>query len=261
MRFLTHLFLGLFCCQFAGAAEQFGTIDTLHGDAYVTDDAGVSASLVPGQKIYEGQTLGTRADGEVHVVTVDGGFLALRPNSQLRVDTYKAEKSAEDKVYLSLLKGALRAITGWIGKGRSDAYRTKTPTATIGIRGTDHETMVLLERDNHDEPGTYQTVYDGVTFLGSPHGEVEVRAGQFAFASRDRAAVPTLIGDPPDFYRKRQLNIEHRIQQRKEALAGIQDRIGEERMDKLREMFSEATPEQREVIKRKVVRTLRNRRD
>jgi len=127
----------------------------------------------------QGDTVSSAHDGEMHIVTEDGGIIALRPDSVFRVDQYRALGGADDTTVMSLLSGAVRSITGWIGKHDHSAYRLSTPTATLGIRGTDHE-VAVIDKGNGDEPGTYDTVNEGATVMKTPHGEAEVAPGKFS---------------------------------------------------------------------------------
>jgi len=214
---LFNLLILLFALTISGgatSAELFGTVDAISGNANVVDQNGKSVSIANGLKIYEGQTIKTGQDSEVHLVTEDAGMIAVRPDTVFRIDEYKAEGSSVDKIFMSLLEGSIRSITGWIGKHNTSGYRITTPTATIGIRGTDHETSVRVKSDG-DEAGTYDNVYEGATTLKTPQGTAEVTPGKFAFASRDKAAAPYFLQQQPRFLANRRLKIEERIQQRK----------------------------------------------
>lgn len=219
----------LLCVQLAAAGEVFGTIDALSGGASVTAQDGESAALSVGMRVYEGDTIRSEHDGEVHIVTEDGGFVALRPDTVFRVDQYKADGGSDDKTFMSLLKGAMRSITGWIGKHDNAAYRVTTPTATVGIRGTDHEVAVVDQGDG-DEPGTYDTVNEGATVLKTAQGEVEATPGKFAFAPRGRAVAPYFLAQRPRFFATRSLRLEGRIVQRRDYLRGRLQQMREERI-------------------------------
>lgn len=226
------LFLLLSACVLAHpavGAEAFATVDALHGEAHVVDAAGATTALAVGSTVYEGQTVVTRAQSELHLATADEGFLALRPNTTLKVDAYRAGKGEDDRMHLSLVSGALRSITGWLAKFRRDAYRLRTPTATIGIRGTDHEVLELDAASGSHEAGVYNRVYEGATVILSDHGEIEVEAGRVGFLPRDRRAAGRLLQDIPDLFQDRPLKIEQRIAQRKEALADAMERVREKR--------------------------------
>ena len=223
-------------CRIAYAAELFGTVDDLSGSASVSGQSGVAVSVTVGQRIYEQQTITSGADGEVHIVTEDGGIIAIRPNTVFRVDKYKAEGSSLDRIFMSLLKGSVRSITGWIGKHDHSAYRITTPTATIGIRGTDHETTVIVNGDG-DPPGTYDTVTTGSTVLKTSRGEVDVTPGKFAFTPRDRRAAPFFLAHRPRFLAFRKLRIEQRILKRKKFLRGRLEQMREQRIRQFRQIL------------------------
>ena len=229
LRILLSIVITLTLCNGAFSAQLFGAVDALSGRAYVEEQSGKSSALTVGQNIYEGQTINSGPEGEVHVVTEDGGIIAVRPNTVFRIDEYKAEGNSTDKIFMSLLKGAVRSITGWVGKFNTSAYRITTPTATIGIRGTDHETTVI-DSGNGDEPGTYDSVNEGSTVLKTPQGAAEVTPGKFAFAARGRAAAPVFLAYRPRFLTMRRLKIEGRIQRRKEFFRTRLGKMREERI-------------------------------
>lgn len=236
-KFVTLLIL-LSVCRIAYAAALFGTVDDLSGSASVSGQSGVPVTVTVGQKIYEQQTITSGADGEVHIVTEDGGIIAVRPNTVFRVDQYKAEGSSLDRIFMSLLKGSVRSITGWIGKHDYSAYRITTPSATIGIRGTDHETTVIDKGDG-DQPGTYDTVNTGSTVLKTSRGEVDVTPGKFAFTPRNLRAAPFFLAHRPHFLAYRKLRIEQRILKRKEFLRGRLEQMREKRIRQFRQMRGE----------------------
>ena len=235
---LALLVMLLFFGNAARAAELFAIVESLSGSAVVSDSSGQPGDIFVGQKIYEKQTISTAQDGEVHLATVDGGVIALRQNTVFRVDEYKADGGSNDKIFMSLARGAIRSITGWIGKFNAPSYRITTPTATIGIRGTDHETTVIEDADG-DEPGTYDIVNEGVTVLKTQYGESEVTPEKFAFAPKHRAVAPFFLAQKPVFLAKRKLKIEERIQQKKESLRDRIEQIREERIQRVKETLGE----------------------
>jgi hypothetical protein len=65
--------------------------------------------------------------------------MSLQPETTLRIDNYRFERGDDgsERGFLSLLKGGFRTVTGLIGKRNKANYQVNTPTATIGIRGTE----------------------------------------------------------------------------------------------------------------------------
>ena len=233
MKILIAFVIAIFTFSTSCLAENFASVDALTGSATVTDKSGQSTDVSLGQEISEGQTIKTASDGEVHLVTLDGGMMALRPNTEFRVDEYKAEGSSADKIFMTLVKGTLRSITGWIGKHNPSAYALQTYNSTIGIRGTDHETTVILE-NGQDGAGTYDTVIEGATVLKTANGSTNIAPGKFAFAQQGKTEAPRILTTIPKYWAVRSLKIEDRIQQRKEFLRERLERMREDRITQIK---------------------------
>jgi hypothetical protein len=113
---------------------------------------------------------------------------------------------------LRVLEGGLRVITGWIGRDRRADYRIATPTATIGIRGTDHEPYVMTDAlavSLAQLPGTYDKVNRGGTTLDVGGNLLDIDPGKVGFARspgsrKSRALIslllPVLLERVPGFY-------------------------------------------------------------
>ncbi len=185
----------------AGAPNQAGVVTLVEGEARVASGAGAPRALKVGDTVNEGDLLSTSKGSEVHMVMQDSGFMALRASSQLMVVAYKADGGDDDKGVFRLLTGGLRSITGWIGHFNAKAYQLRTPTATVGIRGTDHETRVIPEGSSEGEPGTYDRVFAGETSLETEGGSAAVTPNQAGFVSEKPRAKPRLLADIPGFFR------------------------------------------------------------
>ena len=233
MKILIGFVIAMLTCTTSCLAESFASVDALYGSATVTDKSGQSSDVSLGQEISEGQTIKTASDGEVHLVTLDGGMIALRPNTEFRVDEYTAEGGSADRILMTLVKGTLRSITGWIGKHNPSAYALQTYNSTIGIRGTDHETTVILQ-DGADGAGTYDTVIEGATVLKTANGSTNITPGKFAFAQQGKTEPPRLLAKAPTYWAVRSLKIENRIQQRKEFLRERLERMREDRITQIK---------------------------
>ena len=137
----------LLLAAYAGAVfGAAGNAQFVIGDVKVISKAGVTRALVKGGEIDEGDRIVTAAGASAQIKMVDGGFIAVRPNTNLGFDSYHytGKDDGKESAVLSLLQGGFRTITGIIGHTNKQNYLIKTETATIGIRGTDHEPMVIL---------------------------------------------------------------------------------------------------------------------
>lgn len=200
----------------AHAAGSYGVVDFLEGDVQCISAEGKTRALRIGDAIEAGETIVTAHNGEVHVRTADYGFAAIRPDSRLKVDAYRADGDAGDRAALTLLKGTLRSITGWIGKYRREGYVIRASTVTIGIRGTDHEPLLVPPGNGGTAPGVYDKVNSGGTYIASGKARVNVDAAHAGFAPHN-GAEPLLLAEIPAIYKP--TKNEARIAQRKEEVA------------------------------------------
>jgi hypothetical protein len=95
--------------------------------------------------VFKGDTIRVGANGFLQLRFSDGGLIALRPNSEFRIDDYHfaGQQDGSEKAVFKLVRGSLRAISGKIGKQNKDNYQLNTPVATIGIRGTDYQITLV----------------------------------------------------------------------------------------------------------------------
>ena len=174
-------------------------------------------------EVEEGDTIRTGANAWALIEMNDGGSLTLRPDTTLSITTYRYSGRDDDseKSELSLIRGALRSITGAIGRFHPRNYTITTPTAAIGVRGTDHEPAYYSsaasgEKLDH-EPGTYDKVNDGETFIRTPKGEVRLKPGQYGFAHQDLRRPPRQLAKPPRFY-QRHADFDRKVAERRKEL-------------------------------------------
>jgi hypothetical protein len=139
------------------AAEVAGRVGNMSGTLVVQRLDGTVKVVGPKSEIFAGDMLITTKDSYAQVEMNDGTKMTLRPNSNLRIESYQFRKEAPqaDNVLLRLLKGGFRTVTGLIGKrGNTDAYKLRAGTATIGIRGTDFSTRLCATKDCQDDEVT-----------------------------------------------------------------------------------------------------------
>jgi hypothetical protein len=204
-------------------ARVAGKVVLVEGEARFIDHAGAGRRPAPGDRILEGERLATGANGEVHLAMADGGYIGVRPDTDLRIDVFKADGASGDRSEISLIKGSFRTVTGWIGS--AGAALIHTFDATIGVRGTDHEPLVVPAGAARGEPGTYDRVYVGATFIRTPEGTLEIEQGRTGFAPRGEAMSAEVLAVTPSLYQPT----------RNEArFAGLNDRIHGQ-LEKLRQ--------------------------
>ena len=177
-----------------------GTVQHLSGTLYVQRADGSIRLLSEKSQVQVGDVVSTERETYAQLNMTDGGKITLRPNTQMRIEGYQFsdQEPEKDNFVFSLLKGGLRAVTGLIGKRIDrDAYKLRTATATVGIRGTDFNAIEVPPGGggNAPAPGVYVVVSDGQVVLTSGGTELLASAGQTAYASDPN--LPAAIVPPP----------------------------------------------------------------
>lgn len=173
------------------AWAQVGQVTHLSGTLVARQADGKEKLLSVKSQVREGDVLSTQEDTYARIKFVDNGEIVLRPNSQLKVESYQYDETRpeRDNVFVGLLKGGLRAVTGLIGKRSKEKVSYNTPTATIGIRGT-HFGALFCQGDCGGVPtttgqppadGLHLDVAAGVISVTNPAGSQEFNAGQFGY--------------------------------------------------------------------------------
>ncbi len=154
-------------------------VQTLSGDVRVEPAGRAASTATVNQRLEAGTTVHTGANGQTMLRFDDGQVVALSANSAFRIDqfTYDASKPAQDNVAMSFLRGTLRLVTGLIGKRDPGKFTLSTPTATIGIRGTDFMLASLAT----NKP-TYIQVLNGSITTTNTAGTTLFSAGTFGFS-------------------------------------------------------------------------------
>lgn len=117
-----------------------GQVTFARGVGFAQSPGQAPRTLGVGLPLQQGDRLTTAAGASAILTFTDGTRMTLRPQSDLVLQTFQYKEEASDNnMLLSLLRGGFRAITGLINKGNDRAAQIKTPTATIGIRGTDFD--------------------------------------------------------------------------------------------------------------------------
>jgi hypothetical protein len=149
--------------------------------------------------VRSGDRIRTGPDGFVQLRFADGTLISLQPGSDFRVDAWIYD-AQHQRSFFELLQGSMRAVSGRIGKRNPEDWRLRTPTATIGIRGTAfsvHEapTCPVVGCPAGIEPGLTVEVTEGRVAVRNAAGAIDVPAGS-ALRLRDARTVPTLAAVP-----------------------------------------------------------------
>ncbi len=138
--FYAALFLvlpGLAQAQDAAEASRIGTMKIVRGHVAASQGR-EQRPLLSGDAVQVEDRLQTGAESAASLVLRDGTTLVLGANSQLDLRSFSyVATTQEGSLFVHLLHGSMRMLTGLIGKTEPSSIKVTTPTSTIGILGTD----------------------------------------------------------------------------------------------------------------------------
>lgn len=171
--------------------ETAGRVNFVSGDVAAVKPDNTRRMLARGDMVNSGERLETGGKARVQIRFTDGSFLALQPNTVFSLDTYQfnKDKPEQSTLVFNFLKGSMRAISGAIGHINRASYAIKTPTATIGIRGTDYAGIVSNNQ-------LLLNVLGGIVNLSNGMGSSDVQTGQ-TFIVKNGAAPALFKGTFP----------------------------------------------------------------
>jgi len=120
----------------AGAAD-IGQIKVSKGQVSIEREGRALPAAV-GTRVQTADVVRTGADGSVGITMDDDSLLSAGPNSVLSLDRYAFDHTtSKGRFDASLNRGTLAVISGRIAKQAPDAMTVRTPTAVLGVRGTE----------------------------------------------------------------------------------------------------------------------------
>jgi hypothetical protein len=121
----------------SAVAADIGQIKVAKGDVVVER----SGQMLPGRvglRLAASDVIKTGPDGSVGITMSDDSLLSAGPNSVLALDRFEFDgTTSQGRFDTSLNKGSLAVISGRIAKQSPDAVTVRTPSAVLGVRGTE----------------------------------------------------------------------------------------------------------------------------
>ena len=169
------------------SASEIGGISELTGNGEITRvDSSEALTAELNSDIFSYDDVRT-GKGRLAIQFLDDSVVKLTEHSKLIIDEYIFDPDpSKSKMALNMASGTARFITGKLGKINKQNISIKTPTATIGIRGTDFTTtvdelgrslVILLPNEDGTSSGEITvTTASGVEILNEPFQATMVSA-------------------------------------------------------------------------------------
>jgi len=178
------------------AAEQAGVSGGVQGQIQLASvGVAIGRQVKSGEQIFIGDRIRSGGDAGMQVMLLDESVFTVGADSDITIDEFVYDPNTNvGKVTASIGKGAFRFITGKIAAARPEAMEVRTPTSTIGVRGTivyglntDTESIAILggpgpQKNSSDRQG-------GINVRGSGGDAVEVRRSGYAAITRGNQTI------------------------------------------------------------------------
>ena len=126
-------------------AESIGTVVKVKGDVAIIDEAGQVSFAKALAELPVGATVQTGEGAYAKLIMKDDTVFQVGPNSDFSLEEFDFKTKNERKAVYSLAKGQLRSW--FVHKSKDKTLTIKTPTASMGIRGTEILTDVYADGD------------------------------------------------------------------------------------------------------------------
>jgi hypothetical protein len=121
----------------AYADDSVGTVKSIKGEVSIVRN-GASIPALPSMKLMAADKIISGPDSFVGITLQDGTLMSFGAKSVSQLNEFRYDPVKRDgNMLISLLKGSMRFVTGLLGKQNPNSVAIRTPTATIGMRGTD----------------------------------------------------------------------------------------------------------------------------
>lgn len=181
---------------------SYGEVSVLRGGAVI--------GLAPGAPVEEGDVLRTGVFSILQARMLDGALIALKSNSEFKIETYQSAPSPllvgssaapagsnTGRVLLRLVRGGFRTITGLIGKSSREDYKVVMPVVTIGIRGTDYSLLICEQNCRSAKDGVHARVAAGSISMDTGGETLVLNSGEYAYLGPGMSR-PQLRLTPPE---------------------------------------------------------------
>ena len=128
-------------CQLApaleAAAAEIGQIKVAKGQVSVDRSGQVLAGSI-GMRLEVADVVKTGPDGSVGITMNDNSLLSAGPNSILALERFEFDPTtSQGRFDTQLQRGTLAVVSGRIAKQSPQALTVRTPSAALGVRGTE----------------------------------------------------------------------------------------------------------------------------
>jgi hypothetical protein len=130
-------------------AADVGLIKVAKGSVQIQRGATKMPATV-GAGLQTSDVIVTGADGSAGITFTDNSLVSVGPNSVFAIDKYSFDTTTHSGEFVGNLKqGRLAAVSGKMVKQSPESMKIRTPSAVMGVRGT--EFLVQVDERHTDK--------------------------------------------------------------------------------------------------------------
>ena len=123
-------------------AADIGLIKVAKGSVQIQRGAASMPAAV-GTGLQASDVILTGADGSAGITFTDNSLVSVGPNSVFAIDKYSFDSTTHAGVFEgNLRQGRLAAVSGKMVKQSPESMKIRTPSAVMGVRGTEFVVQV-----------------------------------------------------------------------------------------------------------------------
>jgi hypothetical protein len=128
--------------SFPVLAADVGLVKVSRGNVQIERN-GAKIPAPVGAAVQTSDVIVTGGDGSAGITFTDNSLVSVGPNSVFAIDKYRFDTTTHAGEFEgSLKKGRLAAISGKMVKASPESMKIRTPSAIMGVRGTEFVVQV-----------------------------------------------------------------------------------------------------------------------
>jgi hypothetical protein len=123
-------------------AADIGLVKVAKGSVHI-ERAGESLPVAVGMAVRPADVIVTGADGAAGITFTDNSLVSVGPGSVFAIDKYRFDATTHVGEFEGNLRhGKLAAVSGKMVKQQPESMKIRTPSAIMGVRGTEFVVQV-----------------------------------------------------------------------------------------------------------------------
>jgi hypothetical protein len=136
------ILVAMVAVSFPVFAADVGLVKVSRGNVQIERNGAKIAAPV-GAAVQTSDVILTGADGSAGITFTDNSLVSVGPNSEFAIDKYRFDSTTHAGEFEgNLKKGRLAAISGKMVKQSPESMKIRTPSAIMGVRGTEFVVQV-----------------------------------------------------------------------------------------------------------------------